>query len=113
VTDYAAVKKALSEGTTPQMLCMTCPWDRNCLNPPEMTSAEVDVQLAEASAKDKQAQRLNPGAMPSTTLLTALVYAGKDTALQCCPVLGLRLRSGDGRKLADKIRADMQSWDDK
>jgi hypothetical protein len=113
VTDYNAVKNALSEGTPPQMLCLTCPWDRNCVNPPVMTSAEIDAQIAEASVKDKQEQRANPGSPPGATLLAALVYAGKDTAINACPVLGLRLRSGDGRKIAETVRAQMQAWDDK
>jgi hypothetical protein len=115
VTDYNAVKKALSEGTPPQMLCMTCPWDRNCVNPPAMTSAEIDAQIAAASAKDKAAAAEDPSGqqMPVGTLMTVLAYAGKDTSISACPVLGLRLRSGDGRKLADSVRAQMQAWDDK
>lgn len=114
LSDYSAVKKALSEGTPPQMLCMTCPWDRNCVNPPAMTSAEIDAQLKDATEKDKLAAAEDPSGqrMPVGTLMAALVYAGKDTAIDACPVLGLRLRSGDGRKLADKIRADMQAWSD-
>jgi hypothetical protein len=44
--------------------------------------------------------------------MTALIYGGRDTSGQLCPVFALRLRSGDGRKIADQVRSAMQSWDD-
>jgi hypothetical protein len=112
MTDYAPVTKALAEGADPAMLCATCPWDRNCVNPPAMTSGEVERQINEAVAKDEAAVRADPGKAPMGSLLTALVYAGKDTALQACPVLGVRLRSADGRRVADMVRSAMQSWED-
>lgn len=117
MTDYQPVQKALASGADPAMLCTTCPWDRNCITPPSMTSADVEQMLADASAKDKQAAeqaRLSgkdPG-MPVTSLMTVLTFAGKDTSAQVCPVFALRLRSGGGRRLADSIRESMQSWDD-
>jgi hypothetical protein len=112
VSDYQAVAKALAEGAQPAMLCATCPWDRNCVNPPEMTSGEVEQQIREAVAKDEAAMRADPAKVPAGTLLTALFMAGKDTAIQACPVLGVRLRSADGRGIADLVRNAMQSWED-
>lgn len=112
MTDYQAVTKALATGADPAMLCATCPWDRNCLNPPSMTAGEVEQQIQEAVAKDEQAMAAKPGSVPVGSLMTALVYAGKDTALQACPVLGVRLRSADGRKIADSVRSMMQGWED-
>jgi hypothetical protein len=115
-TDYQAVQKALVSGTDPAMLCATCPWDRNCFSPPAMTSADVEQQIAEAHAKDEQAaaeaRAMGRDVMPTMTLMTALIYAGKDTAAQVCPVFGLRLRSSGGRKIADAFKALMQEWDD-
>lgn len=115
MSDYQQVAKALAEGAEPAMLCATCPWDRNCVNPPSMTSGEIERQLEEASAKDEatmSAARLagREIPLPAATLLTAAVLGGKDTALQACPVLGLRLRSSEGRKLSDRVRELMQSW---
>lgn len=81
-------------------------------DPPQMTSGEIEQRLKEASALDEEQAREKPGVMPTATLTYALVYAGKDTALQACPVLGLRLRSGDGRKIAVAVRDQMQAWTD-
>jgi hypothetical protein len=115
--DYQAVQKTLAGGGDPAMLCATCPWDRNCFTPPTMTSAEVEQQIAEAGRKDelKATAALAEGrapSLPAGTLLTALIYAGKDTSAQVCPVFGLRLRSSGGRKIADTFKALMQEWDD-
>jgi hypothetical protein len=114
MADYQAVKDALAKGADPAMLCTTCPWDRNCVNPPAMTSAEVEQRMKEESAKDEAKIKANPsgGGMPVGTLMAALVYGGKDTAVQACPVLGIRLRTGDGRKIAETVRGLMQGWED-
>lgn len=110
---YEAVTKALASGADPAMLCATCPWDRNCVNPPLMTSGEINQQISAAAAKDEAAMKADPSkTMPVGALLSIIAYAGKDTALQACPVLSLRLRSSDGRKLADLIRSAMQSWEE-
>ena len=50
--------------------------------------------------------------MPTGSLLTALMFAGKDTSAQVCPVFALRLRSSGGRKIADTFKGLMQGWDD-
>ena len=115
--DYQAVQKALSGGADPAMLCATCPWDRNCVTPPTMTSAEIEQHMAEAARKDREKAdaRLAMGLqaeMPAGILLTALAYAGKDLSADVCPVFGLRLRSSGGRKIADMFRSLMQAWDD-
>lgn len=117
MSDYAAVKKALTDGAQPAMLCATCPWDRTCISPPTMTSAEIDAKMAEAAAQDDQklatAKLVGEGdGFPVGTLVTALAYAGKDTSAQICPVYALRLRSSGGRQIADAMKATMQGWDD-
>ena len=117
MTDYQPVQKALSSGSDPAMLCATCPWDRNCFSPPSMTSADVEERIAEAQKDDErkaiEAKSMGRQAeMPAGTLLTALLFAGKDTSAQVCPVFGLRLRSSGGRKIADTFKSLMQEWDD-
>lgn len=115
--DYKAVQDALAAGADPAMLCGTCPWDRYCITPPTMTSSEIDARVKEATlqdeAKARQAQALgkDPG-MPVGVLMTALVYAGRDTSGQLCPVFSLRLRSSKGREIADTLKGAMRDWDD-
>jgi hypothetical protein len=116
-TDYQAVQKALGNGSDPALLCATCPWDRNCFSPPQMTSAEIEAQMTEAQAKDRadmERARIagQQAQMPVGTLMTALIYAGKDTSAQVCPVFALRLRSSGGRRIADIFKSLMQGWDD-
>ena len=114
MSDYKAVSDALASGADPAMLCATCPWDRNCVNPPMMTASDIDRQIADAAAKDKEMAKADPsaGEMPFGAILATVIYAGKDTALQACPVLGIRLRSADGRRIADMVRSAMQSWEE-
>lgn len=112
MSDYQAVTKALADGADPAMLCTTCPWDRNCVTPPSMTASEVEQQVREAAAKDEMTMRSDSSKAPMGSLLTALFLGGRDTAMQACPVLCLRLRSADGRKLADQVRSIMQGWED-
>ncbi len=117
MSDYSAVQKALTSGADPAMLCATCPWDRTCLAPPTMTTGEIDAKVNEARAEDDkrraEAQALGkPPDMPVGSLMTALVFAGKDTSAQVCPVFTLRLRSSNGRQIADGLKASMQRWDD-
>jgi hypothetical protein len=99
------------------MLCATCPWDRNCISPPTMTSEEVKAKVDEAIAKEDQRVKADKRAgravgMPVEALMTTIVYAGRDLSARVCPVYALRLRSSGGRQLADSTRAAMQSWDD-
>ena len=113
--DYNAVSAALARGDDPAMLCATCPWDRNCVNPPELTTGDIEKTISEASERDRaeaEAKRAAGGVpgLPAATLMAAAIYAGKDTALQACPVLAIRLRGGDGRRIAETVRAAMQSW---
>ena len=117
MADYTAVQKALESGAEPAMLCATCPWDRTCVTPPSMTRAEIDAKIAEATAEDdkrlREAQALgkDPG-MPIGTLMSAVIFGGRDTSASVCPVFALRLRSSGGRQIADEIKARMTGWDD-
>jgi hypothetical protein len=80
-----------------------------------MTSSEVEEHIKKAGEEDERKILADgPGSsrMPAHTLMAVAIYAGKDTALQACPVLGVRLRDAGGRKLADQVRSLMQSWQD-
>lgn len=105
---YETVAQALARGDDPAMLCATCPWDRNCVNPPEMSTGDVRQKVEEMA----QAARTAGQDAGIAVLAAAVIYAGRDTSLQACPVLAVRLRSGDGRKAAEAVRTLMQSWED-
>lgn len=114
MSDYDSVERALSQGVSPAMLCMTCPWDRYYIMPPSMTRADIDERMAEAQREDDE--RVSPTgektAFPVGQLLSAMLFAGKDKAAEICPVFSLRLKSSGGRRIADEIKDGMQRWDD-
>jgi hypothetical protein len=107
---HEQAKKSLAEGVPPELVCATCPWDRFCIEPPSLSSAEIDRRLEQSKAQDEASAKKNPNAMPTASLLTILAYSGRDTAGRLCPVFMLRLRGPDGRRVADAIRAQMQGW---
>lgn len=109
MSDYHRVAEALKSGASPHVLCAMCPWDRLCISPPEMSSDDIESTIKKLSApKDDGA----PDGAAVMGLLWALLLAGRDTAAQICPVLVVRLRSSDGRRIADLVRSEMVSWDD-
>jgi len=114
MNDYRKVQEQLSAGTDPALLCGTCPWDRYCISPPAMTTGEVEQHLSEAKVRDQklmaEQEARGEKPVPTSTLLGILSYAGRDIAGEMCPVLTLRLRSSDGRKIADGVKAQMQDW---
>lgn len=115
--DYAPVSKALASGVDPAMLCGTCPWDRYCVVPPSMSKADIEAQIQEAQQKDQEANATAVAAgqepkLPLETLMTAMMFGGRDTSATVCPVFALRLRSRGGRAVADHLKDHMQSWDD-
>lgn len=112
---YVQVGEALASGADPALICATCPWDRNCLNPPAMSPGDVQKRMKETEDKlsgPDMRDSHNANRALASALLSAVVFAGKDTALQACPVLCARLKSSGGRQLADMVRKAMQSWDD-
>lgn len=115
MSNYQQVQDALSQGVSPADLCRTCPWDRLCISPPEMTRDQIEREQAkqckESEAQMKEDPKGGMGAVVGT-LLTSILYAGKDTAAQVCPVLVVRMRSSEGRAIADSVRAQMKAWDD-
>jgi hypothetical protein len=117
MNDYPQVQQALATGADPAMLCATCPWDRNCVTPPTMTSGEIEAQLKQAAQEDQQRAAAAAAAgqqtgIPHGVLLTMLSVGGRDTMGLLCPVFALRLRSAAGRGMADQVKAIMQGFDD-
>lgn len=112
MNDYESVSKALAGGAEPRLLCATCPWDRYCITPPTMTRADIDARMKEAEQIDARPDKDGKEKMPIGSLLTAVMFAGRDTSAQVCPVFALRLKSSGGRAIADEVKARMQGWDD-
>lgn len=113
--DYTSVREALAGGADPAGLCATCPWDRNCVNPPAMTSEQVDARISAAIKADqrhageaRQAGR-SPGT-PVSTLVTLMAVGSRDITGMLCPVFATRLRSPDGRAISDQVKAIMQAF---
>ena len=104
MSDYNSVKNAMQAGTPPELICAACPWDRLCITPPNMTGGDVEVQIKKAKVEDSA----RPDSKGMGALLTALMFAGKDTAAQLCPVFALKLRSPEGRQVADTLRTAMR-----
>ena len=114
MSDYSKVSDALAEGADPEMLCMTCPWDRFCITPPKMTRSEIEQakdkakQDDEAAAAKAKSEGRGAGGLPVGVLISTLMFAGKDTAADMCPVLALRMRSEEGAELVATIRRQMR-----
>ena len=103
MANYSLVQQALATGADPAMLCAMCPWDRNCVAPPVMTSGDVMKAMEEAAAGADAGAR---------ALVMAMIVGGRDTAAEACPVLTLRLRSSGGRRIAEAVKGLMQGWED-
>lgn len=109
---YDDVARALREGREPEMLCVTCPWNRPCITPPEMTSAEVDAEIRVGQAADKAAAETSgQRGVPTGLIIQTAIYAGRDTACQVCPVLALRIRTA-GEPIVKGLRAMMRIWEE-
>jgi hypothetical protein len=68
---------------------------------------------SEKSAEKMRAEGKEPG-MGSLLggLMTTIVFGGKDTAADICPVLVVRMRSSEGRAIVDSVRGQMKDWND-
>jgi hypothetical protein len=117
MADYAAVQKALTEGADPATMCGLCTWDRICVSPPSLTTAEVQEQVTAARREDQAAAAEaraagRPAPFPFSAIVATAVLTGRDMASSVCPVFALRLRSSGGRVLTDRIKNIMQEWPD-
>ncbi len=103
---YKPVRDAMAAGTPHELICGTCPWDRLCVRPPDMTEQEVIARVEEIR---QEVRRTGGDRTQITAMVTAVaIYGGRDTAGAMCPVFVARLRSPDGRQLADSIRTLMR-----
>lgn len=104
---YQDVQAELGRGTSPAVLCATCPWDRMCIQPPKIDHREGTRQIEEATTKDL-ADDPTRSKLPMGALLTALTVSLQTDAARVCPVFAAKLRSPEGRVIADSIRVQMR-----
>ena len=94
MSNYTQVQEALSQGVAPSLICSTCRWKRMCIKPPEMTKSEIDQKMAEQQSQNESTLKKMMGdsddpdsqegkALGSLvgTLMTSLLFAGKDRIL--------------------------------
>lgn len=117
MSDFKNVSEALANGVEPSLICSTCPWDRFCIAPPEMSAQDIEREMQKSTAQDKELieQAKANGSAPAFPILgimSALTTAGRDVLGPMCPVFSVRLKSSSGRSLVDLIRSTMLSWDD-
>jgi hypothetical protein len=103
------IREALKTGADPHMICATCPWDRTCIRPPAMTTGDVEEALNPDTIRGEAGE--GEGSL-LVAMIKAMTFAGRDTAAPVCPVLVDRLRSSDGKRIADALRELMTSWVD-
>jgi len=87
-----------------QVTCSTCPWSKFCITPPVMSKAEVDAKIQ--GDLDKVKETKDEGALMQP-MLSALMFSGKDTECQVCPVFAAKLR--ESPLLSTKIRELMKA----
>ncbi len=108
MNQYRPVVDAMAAGTPHDLICATCPWDRLCIQPPEMTSDQVSTNIKKVKA-EAEALGASPHDRAMTTITAAAIFGGRDQMGMMCPVFVARLRADDGRKLADQVRATMRA----
>lgn len=103
------IREALKTGADPHMICATCPWDRTCIKPPAMTTGDVEDALDPDNIMSETGD--GEGFM-FAAMVKVMTFVGRDTSAPVCPVLVDRLRSSDGKRIADALRELMTSWVD-
>lgn len=84
-----------------QIECSTCPWNKNCIEPPSMTKEDVEKTVEEMEEKGGSKEgKLMSG------LMSALVFVGKDKECHACPVFIEKLRQSP--ELSMKIKEIMK-----
>lgn len=91
-----------------QVECATCPWNRNCIEPPVMTKEEVESKLEENRPKAGMDEKDAEGSLISG-LMGAMFFSGKDREAIVCPVFANALRSGP--EISQHIKAIMKGTD--
>ena len=86
-----------------QVECTSCQWNKYCIEPPIMTKEEYEEMIN----KEKDKAKMDGESGVYSSLLTALVFGGKDKTCNACPVFIDRLSQGP--ELSNKIKEIMRS----
>lgn len=82
-----------------------------------MTRQDVDKHIAAAQKTDERRAAAATAAgetapLPAATIVTIATHGLAYVQSLVCPVFAVRLRSGEGRRIVDEVKASMQAWDD-
>lgn len=83
-----------------QVECATCPWNRNCIEPPTMTADDVKGVIEKQEEGNSSEKRMVGG------ILATMVFGGKDTECRACPIFIERLRQGP--ELSGRVKEIMK-----
>ena len=95
----------IQNSITQQAECLACPWNKQCVQPPQMTEEEVKARIGldknpDSESKEDAEKSLFGG------LLNAMMFGGKDKEAPVCPIFANALRAGP--ELTQKIKDIMQ-----
>lgn len=90
--------------TEAQVQCVTCQWNKYCIEPPSMTKEEVEEKLNK-SKEEVIPEEGGTGKLLGG-LMTTLFFSGKDLECKVCPVFAQQLR--ESPELSQKIKDIMK-----
>ncbi len=105
---YAAIAESMKKGAPPDLICGTCRWDVTCVQAPEMTTEQVEAQVEKVAAGRPGGKPLDPPSALALRLTAVAMFGERDQLARMCPVLVARLRTDDGRTIADALKATMR-----
>ena len=88
-----------------QAICANCQWNKQCIEPPNMTEDEVKAEIG-LDEKPNIDSREDAEKSLLSTMMKAVVFGGEDKKAIVCPILADALRSGPEVSLA--VRNIMQ-----
>lgn len=124
--DYSRVDDAIETGADPVWLCGLCPWDRSCLDVPQVDDADIIEAINRSVEGFRRAyhDENNPhhddavgmaesiggldSAIEQMTSMAKGALGGAKNETRICPVLSARLRTSEGRRLMDAFKDVMQ-----
>lgn len=88
-----------------QLSCAACPWNKHCIEPPRMTAEEVEMKIGLDVDNEPISKEKSTGVLFSS-LMSAMVYAGRDKEAPVCPVFANKLR--ESPELSQRIKDIMK-----
>lgn len=124
--DYTKVDEAIETGADPVWLCGLCPWDRSCLDVPQIDDSDIVQTITRTVEGFRRAHNdINhphhddavgmaeaigglDNAIEQMTSMAKHALGGAKNETRICPVLSARLRTSEGRRVMDAFKDVMQ-----